>query len=293
MNKKLGIVVILLLAISIALYALLSVPSFDSSNYNQIKDISEEFDFNLHSFGYKLVDLSDFEILYEKNNTVQIYPASLTKVMTLDTVLNLTDSLDDVSHVTSAQVDYLIEEDASLAYIQRDTDYTLRDLLYGLILPSGADAAFALENYFNERGIDLVEQMNIQAAKLGCTNSVFKNTTGLHDGDHHTTLDDLFLIVMDCLKYEEGRKILSSLYYMLEDGTRITTGIRSVNENPAVEVLGGKTGYTPEAGLNIIVLYRNRGRSYVLLSCNAMGDIFNDEFWHFDDTLTVFANLYK
>lgn len=293
MNKKLTIVVLLLLLISLSLRTLLNIPTVDTSDFNVLKDNHKEFDFPIHSFGYMMIDLADFEIMYAKNHDVQIYPASLTKVVTLDTVLNLVDDLDETSYVANAQVEYLIQEDASLAYIQRDTDYTLRDLLYALILPSGADAALALENYFEERGIDLIEQMNIQCEKLGCTNSVFKNTTGLHHGDHHTSLNDLFKVTMDVLRYEEGRKILSSLYYMLEDGTRISTGIRAVNHNTAMEVLGGKTGYTPEAGLNIILLYRDHGHPYMLLTCNAMGDIRNDEFWHYDDALTVFYNIYE
>ncbi|MBP5279167.1 MAG: D-alanyl-D-alanine carboxypeptidase [Erysipelotrichaceae bacterium] len=263
----------------------------DTSNINQIKDRSEEFDFRIHSNAYMLVDLSNFIVQYKYRADNKIYPASLTKVVTLDVVLNLAESLDDLSYVTYNQVEALIREDASLAYIQRDYEYTLRDLLYALILPSGADGAVALENYFTDRGMDLVEEMNRQCEKLGCSNSHFVNTTGLHENDHYTSLSDLFLVVMDVLKFEEGRQIMESLYHTLEDGTKLATSVR-VAQNSKTKVLGGKTGYTPEAGQNLIVLYKSKGRSYVLLIANAYGSYINDEYWHFEDAFNIFEHLY-
>lgn len=293
MKNKLITICVLLILIFTSLSVLSNTSSkVDSKSINVLKDVSQEFDFPLHSNSYMLVDLSDFKIQYAHKNDIQIYPASLTKVMTLATVLDLCEDLDDVSFVSNQQVEDLIVEDASIAELQRDYDYTIRDLLYALILPSGADAALALENYFAYRGIDLVKQMNIHAKEIGCTNTHFMNSTGLHDDDHYTSLDDLYLIVMDTLKHEEGRAMLSSLYYQLEDGLRISTGVRMVARTMKADVLGGKTGYTDEAGQNIIVLYRNKGRSFVLLLANAMGKYSNDEYWHFDDALEIFDQLY-
>ena len=293
MKNKLITICVLLILIFTSLSILSNTSSkVDSKSINVLKDVSQEFDFPLHSNSYMLVDLSDFKILYAHKNDIQIYPASLTKVMTLATVLDLCEDLDDVSFVSNQQVEDLIVEDASIAELQRDYDYTIRDLLYALILPSGADAALALENYFAYRGIDLVKQMNIHAQEIGCTNTHFMNSTGLHDDDHYTSIDDLYLIVMDTLKHEEGRAMLSSLYYQLEDGLRISTGVRMVARTMKADVLGGKTGYTDEAGQNIIVLYRNKGRSFVLLLANAMGKYSNDEYWHFDDALEIFDQLY-
>lgn len=262
-----------------------------ASNVNTFDNHGQEFDFDLHSFGYMLVDMANFDILYNKNNDVRIYPASLTKLLTLDTVLHLVDDLDERSYVTYDQVEEMIKEDASLAYIQRDYFYSIRDLLYALNLPSGADAAVALENYFSDRSMDLVEQMNILAESLGCDDTHFVNSTGLHDDNHYTTINDLFIIVMDILKYEEGRKILTSISYTLQDGLFVSSGIRAVLNNKT-NVLGGKTGYTPEAGQNIVVLYRHFGQPYLFISVNAMGSYSLEQYWHFDDALNVFAHLY-
>ena len=263
----------------------------DTAQINVWQDVSEKLDFDIHSAAYLLADLSNFRILYSDHADEPLYPASLTKVLTLDTVLNLTDDLQDTSRVSYQQVEDLIREDASLAYIQRDYDYTLEDLLYALILPSGADAALALENYFTERGLDLVEEMNDQAAKLGCSNSHFINSTGLHEDDHYMSLNDLFLIVMDALRFEDGRKILESIYHMTEDGIVLASSLRAVSFSDPV-VLGGKTGYTPEAGQNIMILYRQNGRSYLLILANAYGSYANNEYWHFEDAIKIFDELY-
>ena len=136
MTKKLLIILLSILMIT-------SCSRSSSSHYaeqiNVLKDHSKEFDFPLHSFGYLLVDLANFDILYKKNNDVRIYPASLTKLLTLDTVLHLVDDLDERSYVTDQQVEDMINEDASLAYIQRDyfiirrSDFKILNKFYNIV----------------------------------------------------------------------------------------------------------------------------------------------------------------
>ena len=264
----------------------------DTDGINVMKDVSAEMDADLHSAEYLVIDLSDFSILYKKNSSERMFPASLTKLVTLDTVLHLCEDLNDLSYVSDEQVRYLISEDASLAYIQRDYPYSIRDLLYALVLPSGADAAYALDNYFKERGIDLIDEMNVLCSELGCTDSHFVNTTGLHDDDHYSSLDDLFRVVMDILlNYEEGRKILETLHYVLEDGTIVYTTLGIAHRDHGFTVLGGKTGYTPEAGQNIIALCKERGKSYLVMTGNAYGSYSLNQYWHYDDVETVFEHF--
>ena len=265
----------------------------DTTQINLMDYDTEELNVDLHSAEYLVIDISDCDFLYAKGADQPILPASLTKLATLDTVLNLFDDLDDTSYVTYDQVEDLIREDASLAYIRRDTPYSLRDLLYGLVLPSGADAAVALENYFFLHDLDLVEEMNRRMEELGAQNTHFVNTTGLHDDSHYTSLNDLYLVVMDLLKYEEGRKILNSLSYVTEDDLILRTTIGVAYRDVDFKVLGGKTGYTPEAGQNIIVLCRdNKGKSYLIMTANAYGDYSKNQYWHYDDVESIFKVLY-
>ena len=259
----------------------------DTSRINVMDYETQDFEEELHSAEYLIVDISDCDFLYSKDSDRRMFPASLTKLVTMDAVLHLTDDLSDTSYVSYDQVEALIEEDASLAYIYRDRQYTLLDLLYGLVLPSGADAAVALENYFSQRGIDLVDEMNKLMQELGCKDTHFVNTTGLHDDDHYTCLDDLYLCVMDILKNETGREILNAHEYTLEDGVKVYTTIGLARRDLDFTVLGGKTGYTPEAGQNIIALCKDKGKSYLVMTGNAYGQYSLNQYWHYDDVVRI------
>lgn len=266
--------------------------SVDLNNIN-VLDYSDAttFDFAINSNEYMLVDLSNFKVQYAYGNDKKIYPASLTKLMTLDVVLNTFEDLSAVSYINNAQIAELIEEDASLAYIKANYNYTLKELLYGLMLPSGADAAIALENYFKRNGLNLIEEMSKQLDRLGCDNTHFVNSTGLHDDEHYTTLDDLLKILMDVLSFKEGRDILETTAYRTQDNIMFLSGIKRIRAN-GVKVLGGKTGYTPEAGQNVIVLYRVNNHSYALFLSNAYADYYKDVTLHFDDAMEIMAHLY-
>lgn len=260
-----------------------SINVFDNTSF-------EEFDFDINSKEYMLVDLSEFNTLFAKDTNKIIYPASLTKLVTLDTVLNIENDLNNRSSISYEQIIDLIEEDASLAGLKEDYEYTLKDLLYALILPSGADAAIALENYFESKNIDLIDEMNKQAIRLECLNSNFVNTTGLHDDNHYSCLDDLFKVILDLLNFEEGRLLLETLDYKLEDDVKLMSTVKPiVNKN--VLVLGGKTGYTPESGQSIISLFKYKNKSYLLMVANADRQSY-DEHLHYDDSIEIFNELY-
>ncbi len=288
MKKTIPILAIILTLCSCAKEQAFSV---DTSSINVMDYSAEPIEDDIHSAEYLVIDISDCDYLFSKDSDVRMYPASLTKLVTLDAVLTLAEDLYDMSYVTYEQVEDLIAEDASLAYIQRDYPYTLMDLLYALVLPSGADAALALENYFAGKGISLVDEMNRRMEELGGTNSRFVNTTGLHDDNHYTCLDDLYLVVMDILKYKEGRQILNALKMELEDGTMVHTTMGVAYREHGFDILGGKTGYTPEAGQNIIALCKYRGRSYLVMFANAYGNRRLNQYWHYDDVERVFEYL--
>jgi len=262
----------------------------ETDSINQMVYDSQSFDFSLYSEAYLLADLSQMKVIYAFNEDKEIYPASLTKLLTMDTILHLGD-LQDTAYVDNEQIIELIREDASIADLVPQQDYSICDLLYALILPSGADAAAALENYAESLGVDLVEQMNLQAQKLGCRHSSFINTTGLHEDDHYSSLNDLLLIVMDILQYKTGREILETFTYQLDDGKQVISTLLPLSEMED-EVLGGKTGYTPEAGQNVMVLFRHNHRSYLLLLANARGGFELRQNRHFQDVSEVFMHLF-
>lgn len=284
--KKLLILLLLISLFGCKQRAVVDYDSINSFNYDEVEELS----YSIHSNEYLLVRMSDFKVLNSKDADKIIYPASLTKLMTLDAVLHLVPDLNTTSSISYEQVQELIDEDASLAYIKTDHDYSIRDLLYALILPSGADAAVALENYFSNNGMNLIDEMKVLLEELGCENTVFVNTTGLHDERHHTTLNDLFTIVMDILKYEEGRQILESISHSCDDGVFLRSSLRAIKTNQA-NVLGGKTGYTEESGQSVMVLFKKNNRSYLLFVANAYGDYSLDQYWHYEDALEIISKI--
>lgn len=157
-GRLIFLIVLLSLILSGLIYALYKIENrnevFDKElTVNEI-DYSEmkELDLDLYSKSYMLVRLNDFKVLYGKNIFDKFYPASLTKVVTLDTVVKNVDNLNDYSYISNNDYARLIEANASLAGIKVNYDYTLKDLLYALVLPSGGDAGLALENYFSSQG---------------------------------------------------------------------------------------------------------------------------------------------
>lgn len=283
---------VLILMILVGCKEVRPMEKFDPSYINAVDDSeAKTFDFDLHSRGYLLIRLNDFKVLYEKNNSEKIYPASLTKIFTLDTVLAKCEDLQATSSLSNAQLASLIAQDASLANLKASKEYTLEELLYALVLPSGADAAVALENYFISRGWNLLDEMNARCKELGCACSQFKNTTGLHDDEHYTSIDDLLLVSLDCLKYKEGREILESLHYLGSDDLFYHSTVNYVS-GYNVEVLGGKTGFTTVAGQLIMVFYKKDNRSYLLILSNSDGDSYNEQYYHYEDCLNIFRRLY-
>ncbi len=257
------------------------------------KDISE-LNLDLYSNGYLLIRLNDFKALFGKNYMDKFYPASLTKVVTLNTVVKNVDDFSDTSSLSASDYEDLINQNASMAGLSIDKEYSIDDLLYALVLPSGADAGKALENYFKKQDKDLVTMINDNVKSLGAGESHFTNTTGLHDDDLYTTLKDYASIVVDTLNYPKGKDVLKVFSYKLDDSTNVKSTLSSLSEIDNVKIYGGKTGFTDEAGENIMILYSYKNRSYLLILANAPGNPYiENQKYHFSDVKTILEYLYK
>lgn len=262
----------------------LNTLSINDLNYDDMKQL----DISLYSNSYMLVRLNDFKVLYGKNIYNQFYPASLAKVMTLDTVVNNVNNLNDTSYLTNDDYSLLIEENASLAGLKTNYNYTINDLLYALVLPSGGDSALALENYFSNNNLNLVNLMNTQVANLNLNNSHFTNTTGLHDNNLYTSLDDYTKIVINCLLNKEAKNVLKNTTYTLEDGLTVSSTLIDLTNITSATVYGGKTGFTGQAGENIMVLFNKDNRSYLLILQGANGNPYNSgEKYHIYDASSI------
>jgi D-alanyl-D-alanine carboxypeptidase len=204
-----------------------------------------------------IFDTDTDQVLMQKNADEKMYPASMTKIMTgILAIENLKD-LDQHIVITSEMLAGLTEMNASVAGFQVSDDPTVRDLLYGLALPSGADAANALAITISGDVPSFAQLMNQKAESLGMSSTHFVNPTGLHDDDHYSTARDIGVLLQYCIQDPDFAKIFSASSYTTsslpsaEDGIVLSSTAFSAIENHGYTVdglIGGKTGYTNEAG---------------------------------------------
>ena len=228
-----------------------------------------------------LIDLSDNQTLAQNNSQSKIYPASLTKIMTAIIAIENIDNLNETLLLTQKHFESLYERDASMAGFEIGEKVTMRDLLYGTLLPSGAECCLALSDRVSGSESKFVNLMNSKAKELGMNNTLFCNSTGLHNVNHYSTVEDIAKLLQYALKNKEFRSIFTSKQYSMSatnlhpDGlTLYSTMFSSLNDTNVVggKILGGKTGFTDEGGLCLASLAQIDGKEYIFVSAKAKGD---------------------
>lgn len=225
-----------------------------------------------------LVDLTTGESVAQRLADERIYPASLTKIMTvLVAVESLTTAeLETTFAMTAEIVNAAIAEGASRAGFEPGERIKLIDLLYGAAVPSGADATAALAQYLAGSEEKYVELMNAKAKQLGLTQTHFVNASGLHHDDHYSTVREIAALMSYAMENELCRKLLSAASYTTTATDVHPYGITmysttfsrmSTTTYGPVSVIAGKTGYTEEARFCLATLAaRPDGREYVLVT---------------------------
>lgn len=203
-----------------------------------------------------LIDCKTNEILASKEADTVIYPASMTKIMTLLVAYENVQNLSDTFVMTADIVNRLYDENASVAGFSVGEAVTIKDLLYGVILPSGADATCALAEYISGSEEGFVKLMNRKAEELGLEHTHFMNSSGLHHANHYSTPIEIAIILKAAMENSFCREVLTTYQYTTNstqqhpDGLLLESTMFSRmfgNEAPDVTVIGGKTGYTLEA----------------------------------------------
>jgi len=223
---------------------------------------SQDGDTFMNAEAGALFNVTDRSVVYSKNAFERLYPASTTKVMTAIIALeegNLSDQ------VTVTEDAVITEAGASLCGIKPGDVITMQDLLYGLMMPSGNDAANAIAVHMYGSIDAFADRMNVRARELGATGTHFMNPSGLTDENHYTTAYDLYLMFNEAMKLPLFREIIAedsyTANYQNGAGEAVsktwTVGNwyqKGERETPAgVSVLGGKTGTTQAAGYCLIM----------------------------------------
>lgn len=228
-----------------------------------------------------LFDLKHQTVDYAYNIHAQVYPASTTKILTALVAINHC-SMDDIVTVSNSAAASSFAIDAQVCGLEEGDRLTMEALLNGLLLHSGNDSAVAIAEYIGGSVEGFAALMNEQAEALRASNTNFTTPNGLHDDNHYTTAYDLYLIFNECIKHEEFMNIISSSSYTADitgaDGSmrQITWYPTSYYANGNAElpygatVIGGKTGYTGEAGNCLILLEQDdTGNSYISIVMGA------------------------
>lgn len=249
----------LIKTISLAILTLLSFNTFVYASIGESVDIGEEYSI-LSSITYEegmnvdaksalLVEPVSGTVLYEKNSEEKFAPASVTKIMTM---LLAIEAVDNGSITLSDKI--VCSENAknmggSTMLLDTGEVRTVEEILKGIAIASGNDAAVAMAEYLGGSVDNFVSIMNKRAKELGMVNTNFKNCNGLPEEGHYTTAKDISIMSLELLKHPSILKYTGTYMETISEGRK--SPIELVNHNKLVRFFNGcdglKTGYTEEA----------------------------------------------
>ena len=216
-------------------------------------------------------------VVYEKNANEKMYPASLTKIMTYIVVTENIPDLENTSITIKEDAFIGLDPESSVMGLQSHIgeDFAVIDLLYGMMVPSGNDAAWVLADYVGNGSVDnFVNLMNQKAAQLECKSTHFVNPHGLFDSMHYSTALDLSVITKYAFEKPYFEEITAtSQYYVKIMDTKIETTNYMIDPSYPqyyyAPVKGVKTGYTDEAGKCLITTAQKDEYRYMCIALGA------------------------
>lgn len=242
-----------------------------------------------------VMEASTGTVLYEKNSHEHYYPASITKIMTSMLAVENSDLEEDVTFSKDAV--YKTEGSG----ISRDVGevMTMRECLYGLMLESANECAYAIAEHTGGNYDNFIKMMNDKAKKLGCKDTNFNNPHGLPDENHWTCAYDIALISREALKNDVFRMIVNTRRYTIpptnkhQEETYLSNHHKMRNNYKGDEqylydyCIGGKTGYTSVAGSTLATFAEKDGMTLI---CVVMRE---DSPNHYVDTRTLFDYCFE
>ncbi len=272
-RQKIMYIIISLFAV-VALLSCCAIYSIKRSNYsddygtisNNIASINKKV-----SSSYAVMEMDRNILLDGQNADCSLPMASTTKVMTAY-IACLSGKLQDTVVIPKN----VVGVEGSSIYVKEGEKYKLIDLVYGLMLQSGNDAAEAIALYLGGSIDGFAKLMNEQVQKLGLKNTHFVNPHGLHNDNHYTSAYDLAYITCEGLKNEDFAKICSSKVYKFQ----LETGENKcyINKNKLLNLydgcIGVKTGFTKKAGRCLVSAAKRNGVTIVSVVLNH-GDMWN------------------
>jgi D-alanyl-D-alanine carboxypeptidase (penicillin-binding protein 5/6) len=234
-----------------------------------------------------VVEMSTGEALYQLNAHDPRAPASLTKIATALVTVDRA-GLDETVTVEIDGAALARETDSTVMGLEPGQTLSVRDLLYGLLLPSGNDAALALAEYVGGGTLPFAEMMNAKALELGLYDSHFVNPHGLDAPNHYTSAYDIAMLGRALMRHSDLAAIVGThVYTPAWDGPSVWNGNRLLNLYPGV--IGTKTGFTDNAGQTIVATAERDGLTFVV-SVMGSEDVHSDAIRLLDWAFSVGAS---
>lgn len=240
-----------------------------------------------------LFDVANHEVKFAKNIHERLYPASTTKVLTAYVALKY-GNLDAIATVTEEELK--LEAGSTTCGLSAGDTISLQELLYGLILCSGNDAANVIADMISGSTEEFANLMNQEALALGATNSHFMNANGLQNEEHYTTVYDMYLIFNAAIQDERFVELISTQNHtanfvnstgeaIVKDWSTTNKYLKGEEEAPeGISVIGGKTGTTNDAGY-CLVLYSKKGDTIPYISIVFKADSRNNLYHEMTELL--------
>ena len=232
-------------------------------------------DIQLSTEAAVLIDATSGAVLYEKNATMQMFPASTTKIMTALLAIEH-GNLNDVITVSEDAVNN-IDRTSSHIYLDYGEQFTLEQGLYALLLQSSNDVAYAIAEHIGGTYDNFIVMMNDKAKSIGAMNTNFMNPHGLPDDNHYTTAYDLSLILKEAISFDEFVTISSTVRYEMAPTNKQDDIRYFANSNEHIKsgkfeyenAVLGKTGYTKVAGYSFVEYAKSDDLKLIVVTMNS------------------------
>lgn len=235
------------------------------NNSNDVENVeqNQQDPLSLIANSAVLIDAKTGIVLYDKNMNEKVFPASTTKILTTLVALENTKPTDILKFSYNAV--YNIGPGSSNMGMKENEELTMKDALYGVMLKSANEVCMAIAEFISKDVDTFMKLLNKRAKEIGAVNTNFKNPHGYHNNDHYTTSYDMALIMQEAIKNEEFVKIISTKKYTVSQTNLskekiLTNSNKLILENSPFyyeNCVGGKTGFTNEAG-NTLVSYAKK-----------------------------------
>lgn len=239
-----------------------------------------------------LYNLNDEKVLYEKNSEEKISIASLTKIMTALVAIEYYDNLNEMVSIPN-EAFYNLTGYAEAGFQEND-EITIKDLLYGTLLPSGAESAQALAVLTSGSVSAFVDKMNEKAKFLGMNNTHYENPVGRDHEENYSTLRDLAKLLFYALKNPTFYEIYTTRHYTTLNNLELesTLVFPALKYNLDIQnIQGSKSGYTRNAGLCLSSLAEFNGIQYLLITA---GSKYEEDFPnHIMDSLAIYNYFFE